>query len=93
MIGVLLYALFPSPACMAFAGGKSGTAVSGSKDSPEDSEGDAGCCSFCFCCHFTGVLKAGDPRPSLQANGFLTTNLNPLPLQLPNSPLDQPPRG
>ena len=93
MMGVLLHATFPSSNCMAFTGGKPGTVASGSKDYSEGSEGDAGCCSFCFCCHLPGVLKAVDPVPSLQANGFLTPNLNPLPLRLGISPFDRPPQA
>ena len=42
-----------------------GRALASSKDCPDDTEGDAGCCSYCFCCHFAGVLNSADPDLSL----------------------------
>jgi len=93
MIGVLLQTVFLPANCMAITTQKPGTAVASSQDGPDDTEGDAGCCSYCFCCHFTGVLNSDDLSLALVANGFLAPTRNPLPLQLSISPLDQPPRA
>lgn len=70
-----------------------GAAFEGSKDYPDDTEGDAVCCSYCFCCHFAGVPMSNVPSPSLVVTGFLASNYNPLPLQLSVSPFDKPPQA
>jgi len=93
MIGVLLQTIFLSANCMTVTTDNPGTAVESSKDRPDDVAGDAGCCSYCFCCHFTGVLSSGDLSPSLVANGFLVSNWHPLPLRLSISPFDKPPQA
>lgn len=92
MIGVLFQAISPSANCISIPLHKDGRAVGISKDCPGDTEGDAGCCSYSFCCHFAGVLNSTDLSLSLVANGFLMLPWNPLPLYLPISPFEQPPR-
>ena len=92
MIGFLLQTMFLAANCIAVPLHTLGNAVEGSKDCPGSTEGDAGCCSYCFCCHSAGVLNCADPSLSLVANGLLAPTCNPVPPQSSISPFDQPPR-
>ena len=95
IIAVLLQTMFLSVNCLAMSTGKSSTSVEDSRRSecPGGADGDGGCCSFCFCCHFAGVLNATGLSLSLDTNGLLEPDWNPFPRQSFISSFDRPPRA
>jgi hypothetical protein len=93
MVSVLLQTVFLPANCMSIPTHGAVSALDTSKNCPGDTEQDAGCCSYCFCCHFAGVVNSTDPRLTLVAHGFLAPNWNSPPLQLSIVPFDKPPRA
>ena len=89
---VLVRTTFVPANCTAFAAHASGATVVGSSGSQGDSDNDAGCCSYCFCCHFAGVVSSADPNLTFLAIDFLEADRNPAPPSLSLNPSDQPPR-
>ena len=92
LIFVLLQMAFPVAECMALATHQA-TMLESSRNNPARNEGDAGCCSFCFCCHFLGVMPPADPRPALSNNGWLAAGANPLTIHSSINPFDRPPKA
>jgi hypothetical protein len=92
LIAVLLHAMVPFAICMAVPIQKPGTSAENSKTNPDDADGDAGCCSYCCCCHFAGVLNSPELGHFLVTKGLLAPNRNPLPPHRSTIPFDRPPR-
>jgi hypothetical protein len=94
MTGVLLQTSFLAPNCMPPTPRELGAArIQASKDCPDDPDGEDGCCSFCFCCHFAGITHSADLSVPLDASGYLQSGWRPLPSQWSFCPVDQPPRA
>ena len=63
-----------------------------SYDAPASSDGDDGCCAYCFCCHCSGVVIALDAAAPPVAIPFVPEVLK-LPLDhIAIVPQEQPPR-
>jgi hypothetical protein len=93
LIPVLLQAMFPSANCMAMPTHNERMSITSSNPASDDSEGDAGCCSYCACCHFVGVPNSGPPALLLVFMTFPPRDRNLLLPESSSSPFYRPPRA
>jgi hypothetical protein len=86
---MLLQATLVSPACLSLTTTQRSpiTAAAGTTGT-----GDDGCCAFCFCCHFSGVLDSRLPDTFLRVAGFLRPSASTAVPEPYRPPVDLPPR-
>ena len=86
---MLLQATLVSPACLSLTNGQTSpiTAAAGTTGT-----GDDGCCAFCFCCHFSGVLESTFTNTFLHLAGLLRPSASTSVPEPYRPPVDLPPR-